>query len=231
MSSGHRKGEVINLTVTYLAFTTDTLCRLAFGGSLNLQDTGDNARDWAVTMKAVARLMPITKQFPFLIGWVKKVPIPIIHFFLPALARLLKLHQVSRVRLLRFKFTDGTQNMHSRAGSFLNEQGASKESARVEERPELFHIINESALPPSEKTLKRIAQEGFALIAAGGETTARILTIATFHILANPPVLTRLQNELKVSMVDPMELPNLGVLRELPWLVGTYHTHPKDLES
>lgn len=116
--------------------------------------------------------------------------------------------------------------MHVRAGNFLKEQETFKAAEKFEERPEIFHLINESSLPPQEKTLKRIAQEGFALIAAGGETTARILTIATFHILDNPNVLQKLQVELNEAMVDRMELPNLGALRELPWLVSPGFVSP-----
>jgi cytochrome P450 len=124
------------------------------------------------------------------------------------------------------------QNMHVRAGDFLRGQENFKASEKkFEERPELFHLINESALPPQEKTLKRIAQEGFALIAAGGETTARILTIATFHILDNQDVLQKLKDELNESMVDRMELPNLGALRELPWLVSPGCAVPRDVET
>jgi hypothetical protein len=94
LTSSYRNEEVLDLRITYLAFTTDTICRLAFGGSLGLQDKVEDAKDWAETMAAVARLTPIIKQFPFLITWVKKIPISILHFFVPALARLLKLHQV-----------------------------------------------------------------------------------------------------------------------------------------
>ena len=52
-------------------------------------------------------------------------------------------------------------------------------------RHNVFHTILRSALPPQEKGPKRLGQEGFVAIAAGGETCARMLTHAIYYILAN----------------------------------------------
>jgi hypothetical protein len=94
LHSSYQSGNVLDLRITYLAFTTDTVCRLAFGGSLGLQDNTSSAEDWAETMEAVARLTPLIKQFPFLISLVKKVPLPLLSYVVPVLARLLQLHEV-----------------------------------------------------------------------------------------------------------------------------------------
>jgi cytochrome P450 len=58
-------------------------------------------------------------------------------------------------------------------------------------------------------------------IVAGGETTGRALTIATYHILANrETVLPRLMEELHEVMPEPGTRAPLKQLENLPWLVS-----------
>ena len=83
-------------------------------------------------------------------------------------------------------------------------------------------IFASKTLSPEEKGANRVAQEGFVVLVAGGETTARVITTATFHILANKDtVLRRLKEELSTVMVDPDMNVDMRVLEQLPWLVST----------
>lgn len=85
-------------------------------------------------------------------------------------------------------------------------------------------MLESKSLLPSEKDPDRMSQEGFEVIVAGVETTSRILTAATYYVLANPQnVLSRLQSELRLAFPDPEAKPTLKQLEQLPWLVGTYH--------
>lgn len=82
-------------------------------------------------------------------------------------------------------------------------------------------ILSTKSLPESEKAYDRIAQEGFVAIVAGGETTGRALTVATYHILANSEtVLPRLMDELYEVMPEPGSRPSLKELENMPWLVS-----------
>ena len=84
----------------------------------------------------------------------------------------------------------------------------------------LFHSILSSNLPVAEKRQDRIAQDGFVILVAGGETTARVLATATYHLLANPDSsLLNLKKELAVVMEDPKIRPDIRTLEQLPWLV------------
>ena len=89
----------------------------------------------------------------------------------------------------------------------------------------IFRSILSSSLSSKEKKRDRIAQEGFVIIAAGGETTARVLATATFHLLANQDsALARLKDELAIAMEDPNTIPDMRTLEKLPWLVS--HLQP-----
>ena len=98
-----------------------------------------------------------------------------------------------------------------------------KKAGQSTKRHNVFRTILHSSLPPEEKTPKRLGQEGFVAIAAGGETCGRMLTIAIYHILANKdrvmPMLTR---ELMGVMPIPDTRPELQALEQLPWLVSPY---------
>ena len=82
-----------------------------------------------------------------------------------------------------------------------------------------FQTILSSALPDEEKRVKRMAQEGFIIIVAGSDTISRILTEATFHLLANQDIRGRLKRELKEAIPDPMQKADIRELEGLPWLV------------
>ena len=83
----------------------------------------------------------------------------------------------------------------------------------------LFVSIQESSLPEHEKDVERLAQEGFIMIGAGGETTSRILSMAFFHIISEPRVLKRLQNEIMMVMPNATVIPSVKALDELVYLV------------
>jgi cytochrome P450 len=58
-------------------------------------------------------------------------------------------------------------------------------------------VLDCSSLPPEEKSLLRLEQEGALLVLAGTESPAKVLTVIFFHLLVNPPLLPRLGEELR----------------------------------
>ncbi|PLB51033.1 cytochrome P450 [Aspergillus steynii IBT 23096] len=65
-------------------------------------------------------------------------------------------------------------------------------------------LVQSDMLPESEKTLYRLSGEGFNFLFAGTETTAAILTVITYHLLAQPAIYTRLMEDLQD--IDPGNL-------------------------
>ena len=88
------KGEVLDLRPRFLAFTTDTVALHTLGHSMGLQDDETRAEDWNRTIRAVAKLTPLLKHFPWMIGFVQKLPVNLVRVIMPDLARLLQLHCV-----------------------------------------------------------------------------------------------------------------------------------------
>lgn len=68
-----------------------------------------------------------------------------------------------------------------------------------------------------------MAQEGFVLLGAGGDTSSRTLTNTLYHILANrQSVLIPLMEELRPLFPSAIARPPLRDLEQLPFLVSGY---------
>ncbi|KAK0656434.1 cytochrome P450 CYP542B3 [Cercophora newfieldiana] len=99
---------------------------------------------------------------------------------------------------------------------------ATQHTARWEldvSHPTIFHaLLSSKALPPREKSLVRLADEGRTIIQAGTLTSSWALTIATFHLLHKPAILARLRAELTAAIPDPTVAVPLATLENLPLL-------------
>lgn len=84
----------------------------------------------------------------------------------------------------------------------------------------IFHdLIYNSKLPEKELTVPRLRDEGTGIVAAGTVTTGRTLYLITYFLLANPPILRRLQEELRVPFANyPEKSPTWAELETLPYL-------------
>ncbi len=114
--------------------------------------------------------------------------------------------------------------MHKQADQVIHDSskgGHVVTKATASQSSNIFRSILSSSLSADEKRRDRMAQEGFVVIAAGGETTAQVLATATFHLLVNQEsALVRLKDELAVAMKDPNTRPDWSTLQKLPWLLS-----------
>ena len=77
-------------------------------------------------------------------------------------------------------------------------------------------------LPPEEKTVQRLADEGSILLIAGSETPGKALAIVYYHLMANPLKMQRLRRELDTVMLGG-SLPSQAELEKLPYLSAVVH--------
>lgn len=83
----------------------------------------------------------------------------------------------------------------------------------------IFHeILNEPSLPDSEKTESRMRAEAESFVGAGTLTSAHMLALTSYFILATPGVLKTLMAELERAMPDPNSNPSQSVFESLPYL-------------
>ncbi|KAF5554664.1 trichodiene oxygenase [Fusarium mexicanum] len=81
-------------------------------------------------------------------------------------------------------------------------------------------VMESKSLPESEKSMYRLSGEGFNFLLAGTETTAAILTVITYYLLAQPLTYRRLMADLEG--IDPQTL-KWTELEQRPYLWAVIH--------
>ena len=102
----------------------------------------------------------------------------------------------------------------------ITENSAINKTSKEKYFHNLYHALLASNLPEDEKRPERLAHEGFEILLAGSDTTARTMGIAVYHLIANPQIVQKLREELKTVMPRPQDIVELRILEALPWLVS-----------
>ncbi|KAI4256855.1 MAG: hypothetical protein L6R42_005990, partial [Xanthoria sp. 1 TBL-2021] len=83
----------------------------------------------------------------------------------------------------------------------------------------IFHdLFTNDSLIPEERTPERLAAEGVGIVSAGSMTVAHTLSVISYHIIANPDILSRLRDELANALPINASAPKWGRLEQLPYL-------------
>lgn len=85
--------------------------------------------------------------------------------------------------------------------------------------PTVFHSLrDDDGLPLSEKSLPRLVMEAQSLVGAGTLTSTHMLSMTTYHVLMNPPILSRLIAQLEQALPDASTPCSLQKLEQIPYL-------------
>lgn len=219
-----RKGDAINIRVPLLAYTTDFYCAHALGdgGDMNLLKDMTKAQVWRDSIVGLLHLTAFVRQFSWIVPFVVDLPMWLIRLISSDMALVI---QVIRVGLhgSYFSFTlrgllTTSQDTREQAKAVIREfeQVPDIKGGQVN----LMQSILRSNLPSSEKTQNRMAQESFSVLIASGDTIARTLTTAVYHLVANHDLLGRVREELVTIMPGPNDEVELHQLESLTWLVS-----------
>ncbi|QSZ30010.1 hypothetical protein DSL72_004528 [Monilinia vaccinii-corymbosi] len=162
----------VDLRVLFNSFTLDVTSEYAFGESFGALTSKDVAETWRKAIAYIMPMMPLIMQFPILVTIMEWLP--------DSLAGpIAGHHRNSRRQVTRVL-------NHEDTGSLQNT---------------IFHTLRDTdLLPPQEKTMRRLADEGNTVISAGTDTTAHTLAVLFYHLLDNPEILSRLRDE--ISTID-----------------------------
>jgi cytochrome P450 len=196
-----RSGQPLKIQLPYACFTTDVVTKFTMARSWDRLDSPDFSPLWCKTASSSAGLGAFLKHYPWLFGVSKAMPDRLVASISPGMLLVLNWQ-----RDLERYVKDIMEGKEDKEG---------KET--VDGKPTVFHHLLNSDLPPQEKTLERLWQEGQVIVGAGTETTANTLTITTFHLLDNPEKLKRLRSELETVMPDPSSPAKLQELEQLPY--------------
>jgi Cytochrome P450 len=195
--------EVINLTVAYMALSTDVITEYCFGDCTNYLRQKDFSVEWAEIMKYVFKLGAFWKLTPWIHRILRVTPIFIMNLMSPKASSLLHWQRIAR----------------KRASSCIEKYHRGEKAKRT-----IFQGLLDSDLPPEEKTTDRLSDEAQTMLLAGSETLSSALSCTTFFVLHDKTKLKKLRDEL--ASVPFEQLGNKGLLthlQKLPYLVGYIH--------
>ncbi|KAL8978327.1 MAG: hypothetical protein Q9205_006055 [Flavoplaca limonia] len=139
-------------------------------------------------------------QFPWLETLMRKLPQPLVRKLVPNLSSLFLMTGMVREKV------DQVQ------ADLANDK-------KPDGQRTIFHdLFTNDSLIPEEKTPERLAAEGFSVVAAGSQTVAHTLAVISYHLIANPDILKKLQDELAGVMPTDNSTPKWSRLEQLPYM-------------
>lgn len=132
--------------------------------------------------------------------------------FFPLLGSIFRLLPPSLGRILQ----PGTRGIYDLQDS-ITQQVTRKDGSG---QKTIFDALTDPSIPPEERTLPRLQDEGLIIMSAGTDTTASVLTVASLHLLHNKALLAKLRAELQSVMPTPTSTVPFAVLEKLPYFVS-----------
>ncbi|KAI9879737.1 MAG: hypothetical protein M1823_006805, partial [Watsoniomyces obsoletus] len=140
--------EAVNLRHAFAALTMDVITDYAFAKSYNCLDELDFAPIWPEAVDSISEQTHINKQFPWILPLMRLMPLWLVKQLNPHI-----------MRLISFQVDLARQVTTVMEGKNVKQQTWS--------HPTIFHeLLQNKDLPPEEKTLLRLVNEGQAVVAA-----------------------------------------------------------------
>ncbi|KAL3453317.1 cytochrome P450 [Aspergillus insuetus] len=203
----------INLSDSFFAFSNDVVTNFLFAHQTDILSDELKAAALRHNSKDLMMGINLNKHFPQVPDFLETLPMSISRPKMPpGLVDMLSLFE--RVR----------NEVHAIMRAKESGITSSKPVGPTGKESVYDSVLDCQSLPPAEKTLLRLEQEGALLALAGTESPAQTLNIIFYHLLANPNLLEKLRDELgtipaSASWTQLEQLPYLSaVIEEGNWL-------------
>ncbi|PYI31075.1 cytochrome P450, partial [Aspergillus indologenus CBS 114.80] len=200
----------VNLSDAFFAFSNDVVTNFLFAHQTDILSNESKAATLRQNSKGLLMGINLNKHFPWIPDLLESLPLSISRPMMPpGLVDMLALFDRVRNELLTLT--------HTKASASANT--AAKPAGPTGKESVFDSVLDNPALPNTEKMLLRLEQEGTLLALAGTESPAQTLTVAFYHLLANPMLLAKLRQELRTvpasaSWTQLEQLPYLSAIIE-----------------
>jgi cytochrome P450 len=194
-----REGKMISLDKAFSAMTADIITQRFFGYHYDYLSVPDLEFPIREAFQGVSDIFHWTRFVPWVIRYLKMLPIPIIRLILPPVGTLLALQE----------------EMETKINETLENHQDGKEKSVI------MQALSDESIPKSERTMQRLLDEGQVIIFAGTETSSRALSVGMFYLLSNKSLVDKLRAELEQVTHIPEEELTAAKLEPLPYLVST----------
>lgn len=194
------QGATVNLTSAFSAFTADVVTYHFYGSHPDYLGSKGFEYDLKDALTALLEFYHITRFLPFPPATIKSLPLPILRLLNPNFSLVVSAQNDNREKIMK---------------SLNSSRETSAKSKSV-----IISALTDPSVPPEEKTVGRLLDEGETIIFAGIDTTARTLAIAMFHLLTDKRHLQKLRQELKLVSKPDGQAWTTAELEALPFMVG-----------
>lgn len=212
------QGGVVDLMYPFSAFTNgkssttvwpecgelteiDVIEEYAFAKSHKLIEDPTYGREVTDAMLNGTHYGKWIQHIEVVLKFINALPEAVSAAMVPGWAGFLKMKRDIRTQIAEIKATENTEKWQFDV-----------------DHPTIFHeMLGSKVLPPEEKTVQRLAQEGQILVQGGTLTTSWTLAVATFHLLDKPEMLKRLRDELVKVIPDSNSVVPLAELEGMPY--------------
>ncbi|KAL4914495.1 cytochrome P450 [Aspergillus aurantiobrunneus] len=203
---GFREGKKeVDLSAAFAALTADIITYYSYGESFDFLDEEGFRSDVRNAIMETEKLDHISRLFPSVLTIMRCVPLWVFRLVKPATAIMATIQK--RVAEQSAKAIQHAGSRKSRGDLAATTFG-------------MFDALTDPKIPPHERTLSRIHDEGMILLSGGTEPTANALTVAAFHIIQNEDIVLNMRAELLSGPMYGNQTVTLAQLEQLPYLTG-----------
>ncbi|KAL4759178.1 cytochrome P450 [Aspergillus foveolatus] len=208
-----KTGNILEAGVAFGALTLDTITDYCFDQSFGCLSKPDLAPEWRRTFWDMLESIPFLKNWTFFAEMFFWVPQWVVKHTNPAMEQFFIMQAAIRAKVARV-------TMEWERDQALQLQGKDPFMKGKRKRTIFYDILNSAVLLPEDKTPKRMAEEAFGMVVAGGYTTGKAMANLMYHIHANPKWLEKVREELDSLMPSPGQPVKLSDLQALPCLTA-----------
>ncbi|KAL4948392.1 cytochrome P450 [Aspergillus filifer] len=190
------KEKVLTVDRMWGCWTSDKVVEFSFERHYNFIEHPELRSFFVDAIEKFIDPVHVFTQFPWVTSLLIAPPDSIVSFLQPRLRSVL----------------DFKQEIKSQIAELLQKPNSEKQPTTI------FSALLGSDLSVEEKSSARLQHEAMTIIGGAIEPTTRALSLATYHILANPEVHQRLQEELIAAIPDAKNIPSWDNLTQLPYL-------------
>ena len=194
------RGQIADLDAAFAALTADIVTTYFYGQSVDYLGNEGFKFEVREAILGLIQFYHFTRFFPWVANTIKRLPIPIMRLIHPGAAYLVS----------------SQEEIKDTIRISLGKDNGDKSPAKSV----IMQALQDPNIPPEERELDRLADEGTTVIFAGTETTARALSVGMFHILNNKVILNKLRDELNTVPGVTNGVYTHSQLECLPYLVS-----------
>lgn len=179
--------KAVDLNAAFAALTADIITYYSYGESFDFLDSEGFRSEVRNAIMETEKFGHTTCLFLFVLIIIRRSPQWFCHLVQPSTAV---------VALIQERVAEASSKAIRNA-----------EYRTVNGKPELttfgrFDALTDLKIPPGERMLSRIHDEGMILLSGGTEPTANALTVYAFHLISNRGIMAKLQAELLAEVMD-----------------------------